>query len=150
MKKYEFETVIIKHESVNSGYIEFPYNVEKEFGKKGQVKVKAWFDGFLYRGSLVKMGHSCHWIGLNKEVRTAIGKEPGDKVHVIIEEDKEERTVEIPAELKEALNNHPIAKAKFEKYSYTHRKEYVMYFSEAKKEETRAKRLQQIIDKLME
>ncbi len=150
MKKYEFDAVIIKHESVNSGYVEFPYDVEKEFGKKGQVKVKAWFDGYLYRGSLVKMGSTCHWIGLNKEVRTAIGKEPGEAVRVVIEEDKEERTVVIPKELQDALDKNPGAKAKFEKYSYSHKKEYVIYYSEAKKEETRTKRLQQIIDKLME
>ena len=150
MKKYEFDVLIIKNEKVNSGFIEFPYNAEKEFGKKGQVKVKAWFDGFLYRGSLVKMGHPCHILGLNKEVRTAINKEPGDTVHVIIEEDKEERIVEVPKELQDALNKNPKAKAKFEKYSYTHKKEYVVYLSDAKKEETRIKRLQQIIDKLME
>ncbi len=74
MKKYEFEAEIIKHESLNSGYIEFPYDVMEEFGVKGQVKVKAYFDGYEYRGSLAKMGHKCHFIGLNQKVRNAIGR----------------------------------------------------------------------------
>jgi hypothetical protein len=68
LKKYEFEAEIIKHETLNSGYIEFPYDVMEEFGTKGQVKVKAHFDGYEYRGSLVKMGHTCHLIGLNQKV----------------------------------------------------------------------------------
>lgn len=40
MKKYEFDALVIKHEKVNSGYVEFPFDTVKEFGKKGQVKVK--------------------------------------------------------------------------------------------------------------
>ena len=149
MKRYEFDALIIKNEKYNSGYIEFPYNTEIEFGKKGQIKVKALFDNFLYRGSLVKMGHPCHIIGLNKEVRNAIGKQPGEFVHVVIVEDKEERYVEIPSILEEALNKHPKAKNRFEKYSYSHKKEYVAYLLDAKKEETRNRRIEKIIEKLL-
>jgi len=150
MKKYEFTTVIIKNDQLDSGYIEFPYDTEKEFGKKGQVKVKVWFDGFLYRGSLVKMGHPCHIVGINKEIRKTINKNPGDSVSVIIEQDTEERTVTIPNDLQDLLNQHKEARSKFEKCSYSHKKEWVMWLNDAKKEDTRLKRLQKIIDKLME
>ena len=150
MKKYEFTTVIIKNDQLDSGYIEFPYDTEKEFGKKGQVKVKVWFDGFLYRGSLVKMGYPCHIVGINKEIRKTINKNPGDSVSVIIEQDTEERTVTIPNDLQDLLNQHKEARSKFEKCSYSHKKEWVMWLNDAKKEDTRLKRLQKIIDKLME
>lgn len=150
MQKYEFDAIILRHEKVESGYIEFPYDGEKEFGKKGQIKVKAWFNGFLYRGSLVKMGFKCHWIGLNKEVRNAIGKTMGDKIHIVIEEDRDERAVTVPPELSVAFEAHPQAKLIFDKVSYTHKKEYVQYLTEAKKEETREKRLAKIINMLLE
>ena len=149
MKRYEFDTIIIKHPKINSGYIEFPYDVEKEFGKKGQVKVKAWFDGFLYRGSLVRMKLPCYWIGITQEVRSAIRKESGETIHVIIEEDLEERTVIVPKELMDELNKYPQAKDKFDAFSYTNKKELITYFSAAKKEETRTNRLNKIIEKLM-
>jgi hypothetical protein len=68
VKKFEFDAVMQKHEGLDAGYIEFPYSVAAEFGTKGQVKVKAYFNGFPYRGSLVKMGHICHLIGVTKEV----------------------------------------------------------------------------------
>ncbi len=133
MGKYEFDAKKIKHEGLDAGYIEFPYNVEKEFKKKGQVKVKALFDGLLYRGSLAKMGHDCHIVGLTKEVRKKIGKNPDDMVHVIIEEDLEERTVKIPAELLEKLSVDGMAVELFEKLSYTHRKEYVQWIMSQKR-----------------
>lgn len=148
MKEYHFEAVIQKTEKVDSGFIEFPYNIFKEFGKKGQVKVKVYFDGFVYRGSLVKMGHHCHIIGLNKEVRTAINKNVGDKVNVVISEDKEERTVEIPADLNNAFEESPEARAIFEKLSFTHRKEYVVWIISAKKQETRDARILKCVEML--
>jgi hypothetical protein len=52
---YEFDAEIIKHEAINAAFIEFPFDVEKEFGTKGQVKVHVTFNGFEYRGSLANM-----------------------------------------------------------------------------------------------
>lgn len=149
MKEYKFEALIIKTEKVDSGFIEFPFDVITEFGKKGQVKVKAYFDGFEYRGSLVKMGHPCHIIGLNKEVRAAINKNVGDTVDVVIVEDKDERTVEIPADLNMAFEGSPEAKAMFEKLSFTHRKEYVAWITSAKKQETRDARILKCVEMLI-
>lgn len=146
MGKYEFDARIIKQEGLDAGYVEFPYDVEKEFGKKGQVKVKAFFDGLLYRGSLAKMGHERHIIGLTKDVRKKIGKNPGDMVHVIIEEDLEERTVDIPAEFREKLSADDAAMELFEKLSYTHKKEYVQWILSAKKEKTRMRRIEKAVE----
>lgn len=44
MKEYEFDAVLLKHEGMNATFVEFPYDVEKEFGVKEQVKVHAMFD----------------------------------------------------------------------------------------------------------
>ena len=150
MKQYQFEAEIIKLEKIDTGFVEFPFDTLKEFGKKGQVKVKAWFDGFLYRGSLVKMGHHCHLIGINKEVRKAINKNPGDIISIIIEEDTEVRLVEIPDDLLKLLKEFPLANEKFNKVSYSHKKEWMAWLNDAKKEETRLKRLHKIIDNLLD
>lgn len=144
-KKFEFDALIKKHESLNSGFIEFPNDVNKEFGK-GRVKVKALIDGYEYHGSLVKMGGDCHWIGINQEVRKAIGKNPGDTVHVIITEETEERTVEIPEDLLKLMKASPDVLEFFNKLSYTHKKEYVRWITEAKREETRKTRLVKAIE----
>lgn len=84
-KIYEFHAKIKKVPDIDGAYIEFPYDVRKEFGK-GRVKVHSTFDGFPYDGSLVRMQTECHIIGLRKDIRKAISKQPGDMVEVTIRE----------------------------------------------------------------
>jgi hypothetical protein len=84
-KRYEFDAVLKKVPDIDGAYVEFPYDAKAEFGK-GRVKVHATFDGAPYDGSLVRMGTPCHIIGVRKEIRSRIGKQPGDTVRVTIEE----------------------------------------------------------------
>lgn len=86
MKKvYEFEAEILKVPDIDGAYIEFPYDVREEFGK-GRVKVHATFDGEPYNGSLVRMKTECHIIGIRKDIRAKINKQPGDTIRVTITE----------------------------------------------------------------
>lgn len=80
---YEFDAVICKVPELDGAYIEFPYDVRAEFGR-GRVKVRATFDGVPYDGSLVRMKTPGHILGLRKDIRAAIGKQPGDTVHVTL------------------------------------------------------------------
>lgn len=84
-KVYEFETVIKKVPDIDGAYVDFPYDVKEEFGK-GRVKVRATFDGEEYDGSLVRMQTPGHIIGIRKDIRQKIGKQPGDKIKVTIRE----------------------------------------------------------------
>src|SRR2546422_427025 len=102
MKKYKFKAKI--HEGQGGGaYVVFPYDVEKEFGTKGQVPVKATFDGILYRGSLFKYGSPQHMLGVLKATREQLGKGVGDTISVEVWKDEEERTIEIPAEFQKLM-----------------------------------------------
>lgn len=83
---YEFDAIIQKVPDMDGAYVDFPHDVKAEFGK-GRVKVLATFDGHPYAGSLVNMGTGCHIIGIRKDIRQAIGKQPGDSVRVTIKED---------------------------------------------------------------
>ncbi|MGI6451779.1 MAG: DUF1905 domain-containing protein [Desulfitobacteriia bacterium] len=90
-KTYQYETIIQKVPDIDGAYVEFPYDVKTEFGK-GRVKVHATFDGEPYDGSIVNMGIKnadgsvCYIIGLRKDIRAKIGKQPGDRVKVTITE----------------------------------------------------------------
>lgn len=84
-KVYEFEAVILKVPDIDGAYIEFPYDVREEFGK-GRVKVHATFDGEPYDGSLVRMKTQNHIIGIRKDIRAKINKQPGDSINVTITE----------------------------------------------------------------
>jgi len=82
---YQFEAVILKVPDIDGAYVEIPFDVREEFGK-GRVPVHATFDGEPYDGSLVRMGTECHIIGIRKEIRAKINKQPGDLVHVTLQE----------------------------------------------------------------
>lgn len=89
-KVYEFHAVIEPVPDKGGAYIRFPYDIRKEFGR-GRVKVRATFDGEPYRGSIVNMGVKnadgsiCYIIGVRKDIRGKIGKQPGDEVFVTVE-----------------------------------------------------------------
>jgi len=82
---YEFEAVIKKAPDMDAAYIEIPFDVKQEFGK-GRVPVHATFDGEPYDGSLVRMKTPCHIIGIRKDIRAKIGKQPGDTIKVTVRE----------------------------------------------------------------
>lgn len=84
-KTYEFEAVIKKVPDIDGAYIEIPFDAKEVFGK-GRVPVTATFDGEPYEGSIVKMGMPCYIIGIRKEIRAKIGKQPGDTIKVTITE----------------------------------------------------------------
>lgn len=84
-KVYVFQAIIEKVPDIDGAYVHFPFDVKKEFGK-GRVKIHATFDGVPYDGSLVKMKTLGYIVGLRKDIRRQIGKQPGDTVEVTIQE----------------------------------------------------------------
>lgn len=90
-KIYEYESLIYEADQKGGAYVIFPYDIRKEFGK-GRVKVHAAFDGEPYDGSIVNMGVKnedgsiCYLIGIRKDIRSKIGKQPGDRVRVTVRE----------------------------------------------------------------
>jgi len=149
-EKQAFLAVLENSEQkMDIAYVSIPFNVEEIYGTKGQVKVKATFDGHPYRGVIANMGSACHIIGVRKDIREAISKKVGDIIRVTIEKDTEERVVEIPAELDKLLSKNKAAKTFYESLSFTNRKEYAVWISSAKKEETKEKRLKDALVKLL-
>lgn len=139
MKEYRF-TATIQAAGGNGAYILFPYETQTEFGTRAQIRVIASFDGVPYAGSLVKYGFPQHMLPVLKSIREKISKGPGDTVDVVIKRDDSVRTVEVPAEFAKLMKKEGVL-ADFEKLSYTHRKEYCRWITEAKREETRQARI---------
>ncbi|HFI0026372.1 TPA: DUF1905 domain-containing protein [Streptococcus suis] len=90
-KVYAFEATIHPVPDKGGAYVIFLYDIREEFGK-GRVKVYATFDGYPFDGSIVNMGvkdeagNICYIIGIQKDIRAAIGKQAGDRVQVTIQE----------------------------------------------------------------
>ena len=90
-KIYEFDAVIQKNPDQDAAYISLPFDLKSEFGK-GRVFVHVTFDGETYDGSAVNMGVKnpdgsiCYVVGITKDIRRKIDKQPGDIVSVTLKE----------------------------------------------------------------
>jgi hypothetical protein len=146
MKKYTFDAEIRAGRG-GGAYVVFPYSVEKEFGTNGKVPVSATIDGVPDKGALFRWGTPHHMLAVHKAIRDQIGKQPGDKVAVVLSRDDAPRDVEVPPELEARMKKAGVLPF-FESLSFTHRKEYSRWISEAKKDETRARRLDKAIELL--
>lgn len=140
-------TATLETGSGGGAFVTIPFDVESVWGTRGRVKVRATIDGRPYRGSVTPMGGR-HVLGILKAIREELGKSTGDPVEIVLERDLEERTVEVPPDFLEALATQPQAAAFFEGLAFTYRKEYVRWINDAKRPETRARRLAKALDKL--
>jgi hypothetical protein len=126
--------------------LQVPFDPVAEFGRV-RAPVRVRIKGFEFRTTLMRYG-GVDYIGLNREVRDGAGVEAGARVAVEVELDDEPRVVEVPKDLALALRGERDARDAFERLSYTHRKEYVRWIEEAKRDETRRSRIGKTISML--
>ncbi|MBU5485234.1 YdeI/OmpD-associated family protein [Clostridium sp. MSJ-11] len=148
LKVYEFKETIEAREGIDGAYIQFPYNVKEEFGTNGIVKVIATFDGVEYRGALIKMGTSCHIIGITKAIREKIGKQPGDEIVVTIKKDTENKVNDIPEDFSIALKENQQASEFFNNLTVSQKNKFINFIASAKKKETSDARVLKVITML--
>ena len=118
-------------------------------GKHGQ-RVRGTFAAVEFRSNLVKMGGRL-LLGVHTATVRAAGVEPGDTVTVEIRPDTDPRPTDVvPHELERALRSDRAAATAWERLSPSHRREYIGYIMEAKKDETRRRRVEQTIFRLTE
>jgi hypothetical protein len=145
-QRFTFRAVI-EDPGGGGAFVRVPMNIARTFGKN-KVKVKVWFDGEPYRGTMMRMGDPYHLLIVLKEIRQKIGKTYGDEIEVQLEEDLEPRIVHLPQDFKQALEQNPEAYAFYMKLSYTNQKEYVCWIEEARQPKTRQTRLASAMDLL--
>jgi hypothetical protein len=107
--------------------------------------VVATVNGYSWRTSVARM-HGEFMVGFSKEVREGAGVAAGDTITLELKLDSAPRTVEVPPALAQALDGDPEAKTTFEGLAFTHRKEFARWVDEAKREETRERRVTQALD----
>lgn len=125
-----------------------PPEVNDQLGLKGRPKIQAVIAGQPYRGSLMPVGDGTFCLGVLKSIQQAAGVKHGDTIEVLLELDTEPRTIEPPPDLASALARDKRAAATWERLSFTSKKEMARSLEEAKKPETRKKRLAAAVAKL--
>jgi hypothetical protein len=140
-----FEANIVVNDG-GGAWVEVPGEVVAALGGGGRIPVQASFDGIAYRGSIVSMGGPMA-LGVLKSIRAELGKGDGDVVAVTVERDAGERTVDVPDDLAVALAEAGLRES-FDGLSFSHRREHVNAINDAKKPETRARRIAKALEML--
>jgi hypothetical protein len=125
-----------------------PRDVAAKLGLKGMPKINAVIAGQPYRGSLMPMGDGTYCLGVLKSIQDAAGVGFGDSISVELELDTAPRVVEPPADLARAIAADKTMAASWDKLSLTSKKEMARSLEEAKKPETRERRLAAALGKL--
>jgi hypothetical protein len=120
----------------------------RKLGTRARVQVAGTINGFPIRTSAFPMGGNTHMILVNKEMQKTAQIGAGNRVKVVIEVDEKPRVLTIPPDFKGALTKSPASRDAFEKMSYSHKREYVRWIEKAKKEETRARRIEKVVEML--
>ena len=141
--KKTFSTKLEKARDMEATGIEVPFDPKDVWGKT-RVPVRATVNGYTYRTTIAKMGGR-FLMPFAKEHRDASGIAAGDTIEVTLVEDTAERTVEVPDDFAAALKKAKLRDA-FDRLAYTHRKEHVRAIEEAKKPETRARRIEKALE----
>ncbi|HEV3470272.1 MAG TPA: YdeI/OmpD-associated family protein [Pyrinomonadaceae bacterium] len=121
-----------------------PFDVQKVFGTRARVPVRGTINGTPFRSSLSPMGGR-HIMPVNRKLREAAGVRGGETVTVTMERDTEPRVVTPPEDFARALRSNKDARANWEKLSYTHQREYAEHVEDAKRPETRQRRIEKSI-----
>ena len=126
-----------------------PAAITAALGTRGQLRVRGTLNGQAFASSMAPMGGGQHALLVHKATRETLGLVPGDIIHVVFARDTTERVIEIPQELAAALAGTPAAEATFAALADPHRKEYATWVAEAKRPETRARRVAKAVEMLL-
>ncbi len=140
-----FRALIERKEGGEVCAINIPFDVEQTFGARGRVPVRGTLNGAPFRSSLFRMGGDCHFMVVNRQMRESAGVSGGETVPVTMERDAEPRVITPPADFARALKGNKDARTTWDKLSYTHQREHVEHIEDAKKPDTRRRRIEKSI-----
>jgi hypothetical protein len=147
MTQHKFRVQLLGRAGSDAAALKPPFDVVAVFGHKGRVPIKGTINGFPFRSALMNMGEG-HMMVVNAQLRSDAQCKAGDTVTVLLAVDEDERTVEVPGYLKKIIAGDSQARKFWPKLSFTHQKEYVREIGDAKKPETRKKRIAAMMETL--
>jgi uncharacterized protein YdeI (YjbR/CyaY-like superfamily) len=129
--------------------IHMPFDAAQVWGLRGQIKVKGDVNGFAFRTSLFPTREGRHILLVNKRMQKGARAAEGSVARFQIELDREERTVEIPDELKRILREDRSLRRWYDELNYSTRSDIDKWISEPKSGEARMRRAEQIAERLL-
>lgn len=147
---HEFDATLKKLEGKMQWTVFYvPFSVKDLYNTDGRINVKGKIDGHVYKGTLLPSRNG-HYMVYNKDLRKVINKELNDSIHIIMEQDLEPRTIEIPQIIMEKLKENEEVFEKFQNLPKYIKREQIKKIMDAKKIETKYRRIDKLIESLIE
>ncbi len=146
LRAMNFRATLVLHGKTATGF-EVPDDIVAALGAGKRPPVRVSIGDHTYRTTIAPMG-GVFLIGVSADNRKAAGISAGDEVDVGIELDTEPREVVVPPDLAAALDADAGAWQRFEKLSYSHKRQHVTAIEDAKTAETRQRRIAKTVDML--
>ena len=142
----KFTTTLLLARKSATG-IRVPDDTVAALGGGKRIPVSVTINGTRYPSTIATMGGE-PMIPVSAEIRAAAGIAAGDSITVELERDDTPRTVDLPAELADALNADPAASRRFAALSYSNQRRHVLSVTGARTAETRTRRIERVLDEL--
>ena len=143
-----FRTTMLMNGKTAMGF-EIPPEVVESFGAGKRPPVLVTINGYTYRNTVAVYG-GVYMIGVAAEHRAPAGVAGGDIVDVDLQLDTGRREVEVPPELRAALDDDAAARATFDRLSYSNKSWHALQVTGTNNPETRARRIEKSIAALRE
>lgn len=130
--------------SGNATGVALPEEISHALGPQARPPVVITINGHSWRSRVTAM-RGMRLIGISAAHRAAAGIAEGDVIEVDIVLDEAPREVAEPADLAEALDRAPGARAAFARLAFGLRQKHVRTIEEAKSADTRQRRIDRLI-----
>lgn len=129
--------------------IHVPFDAAKVWGLRGQIKVKGEINGFAFRTSLFPTREGGHILLVNKRMQRGAQAFEGSAARFQMELDREERTVDVPGELKSILRQDRTLHRWYKGLNHSTRSDIAKWITEPKSVEARVRRSEQMAERLL-
>lgn len=130
--------------------VDVPSAVSFDLAERGYIPIVGTANGYDFRGTMVPAGDGRHRLFLNSAIRTAIDCGEGDTVALVLQKDMTSREPPMPDDFNVALDAIAGAQHRWDAYSPSHRREILTWINDAKKAETRARRIARAVAHVMD
>jgi len=129
--------------------IYIPFDVKDVWGTRGQLRVRGEINGFPFRTALFPTRLGKHLLLVNKRMQKGARAMLGAVVRFRLEPDAEERVIAVSAELNRILSQDRTLRRWVEQLNPSMRSEIAKWVTQPKSAEARARRADQIAERLL-
>lgn len=136
-------------ETSTARFIEVPPDIANALGAKARMRVKGTLNGVPFETSLARYRETGYVFPMKQALRQAAEVNVGDTIVVTLEENLEVRPP-LPADITAALVGTPVAQSAWDRLPPSHQREHLNHINDAKKADTRARRIQKMLEMLQQ